>query len=246
MKYFLLPCFFLLLLSNIQAYEDNPFVNFEWKELAFIPPAPGKAIQPGIAGAFIGIHNDALIIAGGANFPDAAVWEGGEKVYHREIYVLEKKEDGSYQWFEEKAFALPRNMAYGLAISTGDGLACIGGMDGERLLDDAFLLRWDPVKKEISTSPLPSLPVPMANMCGGRIENRIYVAGSLDADSSKHFWSLGLAAPEEGWQVLPTWAGAPRTHAFGAVQNDGEDDSFYLMKGRFRGKKDLLPRWPHG
>lgn len=238
MKYILLPCFLVLFLNNIQAYEDNPFVNFEWKELAFIPPATGKAVQPGIAGAFIGIHNDALIIAGGANFPGAAVWEGGEKVYHRDIYILEKKEDGSYQWFDGQAFALPQKAAYGLAIETGDGLACLGGMDGEQLLDDAFLLRWDPENKKATTSPLPPLPMPMANMCGGKIENRIYVAGSLDADSSKHFWSLDLSAPEAGWQILPPWGGAPRTHAFGAVQNDGEDNCFYLMKGRFRGTKD--------
>ena len=51
-----------------------------WKELPELPPAPGQAIQPGLAGAFAGVckdpdgvNDDALIVAGGANFPDYQV-----------------------------------------------------------------------------------------------------------------------------------------------------------------------------
>ncbi|MCB9050553.1 MAG: sodium/solute symporter [Lewinellaceae bacterium] len=239
MKYTFLPCFFLFLFGSLQAGDANPFVHFEWSELPSIPPAGNGAVQPGLAGAFIGLHNGALIIAGGANFSNDALLEGGEKVYHRDIYVLEKEADGTYQWLEGRQFSLPRRAAYGLTIATGEGLVCLGGMDEEKLLGEAFMLKWDPNTKEISFSPLPPLPAPMANMAGGLIGNEAYVAGSLDADGSKHFWRLDLSAPEKGWQTLPVWGGPPRTHAFGAVQNDGEADCFYLMKGRFRGNNGI-------
>ncbi len=47
---------------------------FEWKELSELPPIPGKKIQLGLAGAFAGVHKDALIVDGGANFPDGLPW----------------------------------------------------------------------------------------------------------------------------------------------------------------------------
>jgi hypothetical protein len=35
------------------------------------------------------VSNGALIVAGGANFPDKAVWEGGRKHWYDNIFVLE-------------------------------------------------------------------------------------------------------------------------------------------------------------
>lgn len=235
MKFLFLPYFLLFTLASIQANGDSPIVHFEWSQLATIPPAKGKAIQPGVAGAFLGIHGNALIIAGGANFPNGPAWEGGEKVYHRDIYILEKQADGSLEWFEEKQFSLPNKSAYGLAITTEKGLVCVGGMDETTLLDDAFLLKWNPVEQAIDIEALPSLPTPIANMSGGKIGDKIYVAGSIDAQGSKFFWVLDLSDTKAGWKNLPVWAGSPRTHAVGVVQNNGEADCFYLIKGRFKG-----------
>ncbi|MCH1440047.1 MAG: hypothetical protein L7W43_10350, partial [Rubripirellula sp.] len=47
-----------------------------------IPPLPDSI---GVAGPFVGVHGEALIVAGGANFP-RPVWES-EKVWHDEIHV---------------------------------------------------------------------------------------------------------------------------------------------------------------
>ena len=47
----------------------------------------------GVAGPFVGVHNDALIVAGGANFPVPAggdLWEV-PKVYHADAWVLMRK-----------------------------------------------------------------------------------------------------------------------------------------------------------
>lgn len=235
MRYALLS-FFLFFSLAIQATEHNPFINFAWSELATIPPDNGHSVQPGLAGAFTGVHNNALIIAGGANFPNARVWEGGAKVYHDAIYVLEKSADNDYQWFEEKSFSLPQKAAYGLTISTEKGLICIGGMNDSELLSSVFLLKWDATKKEIGIEDLPPLLLPFANMSGGKIGSKIYVAASDNGSDGKYFSSLDLSNLEAGWQELPVWSGSPRTHAVGVVQNAGEVDCFYLFKGRFKGE----------
>ena len=41
----------------------------------------------GLAGALIGISNNQLIAAGGANFPESMPWEGGAKKYHKALYI---------------------------------------------------------------------------------------------------------------------------------------------------------------
>ena len=42
----------------------------------------------GLAGAFAGVSADTLLVAGGANFPDAPLAEGGKKVWHDTVYVV--------------------------------------------------------------------------------------------------------------------------------------------------------------
>lgn len=218
---------------------EKSSIHIEWADMASIPPLNGQSKQPGLAGAFTGIHNKALIIAGGANFPNGPAWEGGTKAFHKNIFVLEKKGDDTYEWFEEKQFSLAQKIAYGLTITTPYGLVCAGGTDGKTLHSTVFYIKWDDRQKELEIEDLPSLPVPLANMAGGLIGNKIYIAASAEGDQSKYFWCLDLDAPEMGWSTLPVWPGAPRTHAVGIVQNNGEQDCFYLIKGRYRGKNQI-------
>ncbi len=92
----------------------------DWRQLPDLPDALG------VAGPFVGVHNDALIVAGGANFPQP-VWEN-EKVWHDRIHVLTKTDDG-YPW--KSGGTLPRPIAYGAAVSTPDGVVCMGGNDAD-------------------------------------------------------------------------------------------------------------------
>jgi N-acetylneuraminic acid mutarotase len=68
-----------------------------------------------VAGPFVGISGDALIIAGGANFP-SPVWQS-TKVWHDDIYVLVRDSaglisaDGSYRWITRQKLNKP--VAYG-------------------------------------------------------------------------------------------------------------------------------------
>ena len=81
----------ILFALNIQAQYKTATSLLNWSEITELPAPPGETEQPGVAGHFVGISNDALVIAGGANFPKP-VWET-QKVYHnqREFHWKPKK-----------------------------------------------------------------------------------------------------------------------------------------------------------
>jgi hypothetical protein len=54
-------------------------------------------------------------LAGGANFPEKLPWEGGTKVWHDTVFVLEKPDAA---W--KVAGKLPRPLGYGASLSTKD------------------------------------------------------------------------------------------------------------------------------
>ncbi len=192
--------------------------DFIWKAL---PPVPNAL---GVAGAFAGVAGDALVVGGGANFPEKPPWEGGPKVWYDTVFVLEKP-DG--QW--KAAGRLPRPLGYGVSITTRDGIVCVGGSDAQRHYADVFLLRWE--KGALAVSALPSLPTPCANFCGAQLGNTVYVAGGIEAPDStaalKTFWALDLGAAPLQWREMEPWPGPARMLAVAAVQ----DKAFFLISG---------------
>ncbi len=67
---------FCMQLSYHAIAQDPEIVD--WSDATQLPSQSGKP-HPGLAGAVTGIHNNILLIAGGANFPDGLPWEGGKK-----------------------------------------------------------------------------------------------------------------------------------------------------------------------
>ena len=117
--------------------------RFQWEELELLPNTVG------VAGPFVGVYNDVLIVAGGANFPDKRPWDGGVKVWWDDIHVMERGSDGMPEWIRDADFKLPKPLAYGVAISIPQGILLIGGCDAERCYDDVMLLQWDSDAKQI-------------------------------------------------------------------------------------------------
>lgn len=192
--------------------------SLAWSKLPPIPDAEG------FAGPFAGVHNEALVVAGGTNFPDLRPWEGGTKVWYDTAFVLDKP-DGKWR----RAGKLPRPVAYGVSLTTPKGIACIGGADAEKHYADCFWLRFE--NGHIVSSPLPSLPKPCAYFCGGLVDRTIYVAGGIekpdDTKAMHAFWSLDLDKPESGWNELTTWPGRERMLATAGAQ----EGSFFLFGG---------------
>lgn len=192
--------------------------TLHWTKLAPLPDREGFAYP------YAGVSNGALLVAGGANFPEKKPWEGGAKVWYDTVFVLEKP-DGAWKI----AGRLPRPLGYGVSLTTKDGVACLGGSDPQRHYADCFLMRW--VNGRLEFSPLPPLPKPVANFCGAQLGNILYVAGGIETPNSTTalhtFWALDLGLAQPQWQELPPWPGAGRMLAMAAVQ----DKAFFLIGG---------------
>ncbi len=201
-----------------QPARASTTAGLEWKALAPLPD------REGFAAPFAGVSGGALLVAGGANFPDKKPWEGGAKVWHDTVFVLE---DPGGAW--RVAGRLPRPLGYGVSVTTPDGVLCLGGSDAKRHYADAFLLQWNDDK--LRRRKMPSLPGPCANMTGALAGNVVYLAGGTDSpvatNALKTFWSLDLAAKRPRWQALEPWPGPARMLAVASAH----DGAFYLFSG---------------
>lgn len=190
----------------------------EWTACTAIPD------KEGFASPFAGTHGDRLIVAGGANFPGAKPWEGGSKVWYDLVFVLAAP-GGAWR----QGGRLPRPLAYGVSISTPEGLICIGGSDATQHYAEVFRLKV--TEEEVSTESLPELPQPCANMCGALVGRTIFVAGGTarpDAVQALHtVWTLDLDEVAAGWKVLEPWPGKERLLATAGAL----DGAFYLVGG---------------
>lgn len=193
--------------------------SFNWDTLADIPD------NIGFAGSFAGISNNALIVAGGANFPDGgAPWTGSKKVWHNDIFVLDNPES---EW--KKVGKLPEPVGYGVSLTCQDGIILVGGSTKEKHTSKVLLLQYD--GSTIKFKNLPDLPKPLANSAGVILNNIIYILGGTLDHSSKHtennFWSLDLHNLSAGWKVLEPWKGPSRMLSVAGVQ----DGAIYLFSG---------------
>ena len=225
----------LLTLSATSGLHAQDPKMLSWKELPSLPD------DLGVAGPFAGVHNDALIVAGGANFP-LPVWET-EKVWRDKIYVLTKSGD-QYEWTDGGTLFKPK--AYGAAVSTGDGVVCIGGNDAEKPFDEVFLLAWDPKTRSIKRTEYPALPTPCAYAAAALIGDVIYMAGGQSGQSldtaTNNLWSLDLskkAVPAEfEWKELSACPGPTRAFNLTVHQHNGFNDCVYVMSGRRQKSSD--------
>jgi len=220
--------------SCLQGDDGIQEGGLQWTALPDLPDALG------VAGPFAGVHNDVLIVAGGANFPKP-VWEN-DKVWHDRIHVLEKitSEGGEVRYAWHDGGNLPLPLAYGGAVSTKDGVVCIGGNDSKQAYDVVFLLSWNAAEKKIEVTPYPKLPKPCAFGAATIIGDVIYMAGGQSGgglDSAlKNLWSLDLSKKDSEaafkWQELDGCPGPARAFNITAAQHNGYTDCLYVISGR--------------
>ncbi|MBO9613283.1 MAG: sodium/solute symporter [Dyadobacter sp.] len=225
---FFLTIFVQTLASNAQQTDRSALA---WKDLPALPDVAG------FAGTYAGVSNGALIVAGGANFPgNAGPWGNAPKTWYDAVFVLENP---SGKW--KKAGKLPRAAGYGISLTTPEGVFCLGGADGLRHYSQAFYLRWQ--NGQITTTPLPALPVPLAYASGALLGDKIYVAGGTSAPSDtvalNRFWEFDLH--QKQWTELPALPGNGRILAVAGAQ----DGRFFLFSGaelRYNAVTDAVQR----
>jgi N-acetylneuraminic acid mutarotase len=207
---------FLCLLSSPAAGPGDESVALEWSQLPTIPNTPG------IASPYVGTSGDVLLVAGGANFPDAPPWRNGTKVWHDDVYAFIDQ-----QW--RIVGKLPKPMAYGVSFQTSRGVLCVGGSDAQSHLTDVFLMRF--VEGQIEFESLPDLPLPIANASGARTGSTVYVAGGTESpgstQASSSFYSLDLSAEKPQWKKLPDVPGPGRMLSVAATN----EKSIFVFSG---------------
>jgi N-acetylneuraminic acid mutarotase len=204
-----------------------------WQRLPDLPD------REGFAGMFGGVSGGGLIVAGGANFPQKKPWEGGKKVWYDDVFLLDRA-DGEWR----RVGHLPRPLGYGISVTRGDSVICIGGGDAERNYADAFRIRW--TDGRLVTTPLPPLPKPVANACGAVVGGKLFVAGgqeTIDArEALASLFELDLAAKEPAWRELAPIPGGGRILAVAAALGD----DFYVISGaalKPEGREYLNDAW---
>src|SRR5690606_38312078 len=68
--------------------------TFNWKKAGKLPDISPEQENPGYAGPVTGVFNNLLLVAGGANFPEAMPWMGGRKRHYDDVYLFEENPDG--------------------------------------------------------------------------------------------------------------------------------------------------------
>lgn len=163
-----------------------------WTRLPDIPDARG------FAGAFAGVQDGKLIVAGGTHFTDRMPWEGGTKVWHDTVHAF----DGEWRVIGK----LPRPNGYGVSLTTKDGLIIAGGGNAAEHFREVFWLQKD--------EKLPALPKPCAFMSGCVLDDVVYIAGGIETPAATSamntFWSFDLKQADAGWQKLPPCPGGGR------------------------------------
>ena len=204
----------MITLASIACADDS----LSWKAL---PPLPEPL---GVAGPLAGVSGDALLVAGGAHFPDKMPWEGGRKVWLDTVWVLERP-DAAWR----VAGKLPGPLGYGVSVSHRGSVVCAGGSDSERHHAEVFRLRWQ--GGALEREALPPLPLPLSGAAGALVGDVLYVAcgasepGELAA--TNRAFALDLAMAEPAWRELAPLPGKARLLAAGA--SGGEN--FYVFGG---------------
>jgi N-acetylneuraminate epimerase len=192
--------------------------QMEWSKL---PPLPDKE---GFAAMYAGVSGDALVVAGGANFPEKRPWEGGTKMWYDDVWVLDQP-DGAWR----KAGKLPKSLGYGVSVNWKGEVICIGGSNADGHDADVFSLSIE--GQGIVVKQYPPLPRPCANFCGALVGDTIFVAGGIEKPDSVQamhtFWSLKLSQDKPQWRELTPWPGKERMLATAAAH----DGAFYLFSG---------------
>lgn len=212
-------CFFIFTQNLFCIGQPTPSTHaVHWSSLPNLPDAEG------FASPFAGAAGGALLVAGGANFPNKRPWDGGHKVWYDTIYALTSPE-GTWSI----AGQLPRSTAYGVSVNFGDKLICVGGGNAKEHFRDVYALNWN--GKVISFQALPPLPRTCAFMSGAVAGNTLFILGGKENPGSiealKTFWSLDLVTIGAQWCELEPCPGPGREQAVMATI----DNTIYVISG---------------
>jgi SSS family solute:Na+ symporter len=234
-----------------QEVDSTQQTTVEWRQMTDAASGDDPLARPVLAGAFVGVHNDALIVAGGID-------DGNRD----NTWVATRDSDGVV-WHDTK-LGLPGNRAFGASASNALGVFAIGGSDGSTASSDVTLIRWDQETSRPHLFNLPAMPVNSVNGGAAIIANTLYlVSGSDGTEQGNELYAFDLAriqtdetgrplatdgdvslletTDEQGravrpWQQLPSLPISDRdlsarTDMLVVAQNNGRGGRLYVIAG---------------
>lgn len=151
--------------------------------------------EKGVSAMFAGSTGDTVIMAGGANFPDVPVADGGRKHFYYEIFTKEG-EIGDWQF----RGSLPQPLAYGMSVPLKDGLLCMGGTGFSGQSRQVFKIRTGEREIYLIDRAWPDLPFAISEGAAAKIGSKIYVAGGIaDGEPSAAVWMLDTETADKMW-----------------------------------------------
>lgn len=236
--------FLLLTLCSVNVEAQNMICD---KMKTSIKSYPALPIKGGLSAPFAGISNNVLIVAGGSNFPDVPVADGGKKRYYSDIFAL-KLGDADAKW--QPCGDLSAPIAYGASVSTDYGIVFIGGNNAEKSFSDVLLLTWDKQKCTVVKRALPSLPLSVDNSYAAYLDGKIYLAGGMmDKRESNNMLCLDLKAVMKGdekveWTFKKPFPGSERVQPVLAGTMINGSPMLLLSGGFQSGSLTVEPQLP--
>ena len=231
----------LTAVSVLVSLTAHAAVELKWSGGGQLPGSKDGVAHPGVARPFAGEHSGMVLLAGGANFSDQPLVEGGRKRYQADVYASPV---GTNSW--QRVGELPQPMAEGTSVTTPRGIVCVGGCVGdlgETVTEQAFLLTWDAAARKPKVSPLPDFPYPVKMAAAAARGCCVYVVGGWrPKPAATDVWMLDLEALEKGaaeWRPLPPLP-VRREQPVAAVQNTSHQRTALYVMGGMASSEDGL------
>ena len=179
-------------------------------------PTEEQGFDKGVSACYCGVINGYLYIAGGCNFPDKPVAEGGKKRFYKAIYAAKLNADSDrLEW--KTVGQMPQPAAYGVSVTYENSLIFVGGNNETGGLTTA--IRLHPTATGMQQETLPSLPHALDNMDGAVVGHILYVVGgNCEGVATQKVWSLDLKnTAKQGWKEEPSIPGIARVQPIAAA-----------------------------
>ena len=198
-------------------------------------PSSERGYELGVSACYAGCIEDMLIMAGGANFADKPVAEGGKKCFYKGIYGAKITSYDTLCW--EKIGELPKALAYGATVSLGNRLIFIGGATAEGSVSSVFSVELKDGKAVVNQ--LPSLPVALDNISATIYNNMVYVAGgSSNGEEQNTVFLLDTKKSDAQWEIQKEYLCVPQRERIGMQTVSVAPNGKLMILGGFSNADD--------
>ena len=160
-----------------------------------LPEIQATGYEKGVSAPYTGVVGKQWVVAGGANFPDKPLLEGGAKKVYSDIWMYSAERD----W--DRIGEMPDAAAYGASFSLPEGMLLCGGSVAGKPSASVHLLKVKKGKAQLQI--LPALPDGIAEAGWSTDGKTLYIAGGVTASGASDA-VYGCRKGKWAWQRVAT------------------------------------------